>query len=447
MNHPEPHDLTALAYNMVEGPERRQLLEHVHLCDACRELYDSYLEEQALVRDTLYRDARSGPAEARALERTLAALAALEEPPARGAGRLFRLVTWRVVAGAAAGLALALGLLVVLNPPPAQNNVIAIAPEQQAPGRVVEGELMVPASGQWQRADAVPANEWVLSSGSAPLKLSFPGGAQASLDPQSVFRIALEEGETQPVLYVLHGNGLYEAGDRPDLLCVRWRDGEFVPMAGAQIAFDASYGENWRPDAAALRGWMAARHMNVRVNDGKGVFLPVRPGMLPGVLVAGEGLEQGPDRARVLRTGDGRIEIMLELFADNHDARREIEELTLRLDDLRTGSRQFDDELRRRLERSWALPPVESDRRQVVIKTSGRKAVSQATVTSAENGLRLEVTVHDGRWDVRVSRRAADGTTTTSSHNGTDPNALRAALAEDARRLFDEAAANLRQNR
>jgi hypothetical protein len=48
---------------------------------------------------------------------------------------------------------------------------------------------------------------------------------------------------------------------------------------------------------------------------------------------------------------------------------------------------------------------------------------------------------------VRVSRRAADGTTATSSHNGTDPNALRAALAEDARRLFDEAAANLRQNR
>lgn len=450
MNHPEPHDLTALAYNMVEGPERQMLLEHVSQCDACRELYDSYLEEQALVRDVLYRDARSGPAEARALEKTLAALNALGEPaapqPAAPAGRLFSLVTWKLVAQVAAVLVIALGLLVILKPPAKDApETIAIAPQDQAPGRVVSGELLVPASGQWQRADAVPVNEWVMA-GDAPLELAFPGGASASLQPSAVFRIAREEGESRPVLYLLHGSGVYAAGNEPDMYCVRWRDGEFVPMAGAQVSFDASYAENWQPDAQNVRGWVAARHMNVRVTDGKGVFLPSRGGTLPGVLVAGEGLEQGPDRARVLRSEHGAMELLIELETESADAARKADFLRLRLGDIRTGNAELDKDLRLRIERAQqgAKAGAQTVFVRAVATDGQRKATRRASVRSAEDGLQLLVENSDGHWSVEVLRDTGGEVPEFTSHNGADVNALRKALSEDARRLFDEAIASLK---
>lgn len=450
MNHPEPHDLTALAYNMVEGPEREQLLEHVNQCDACRELYDSYLEEQALVRDVLYRDARSGPAEARALEKTLAALNALGEPaapqPAAPAGRLFSLVTWKLVAQVAAVLVIALGLLVILKPPVKDApETIAIAPQDQAPGRVVSGELLVPASGQWQRADAVPVNEWVMA-GDAPLELAFPGGASASLQPSAVFRIAREEGESRPVLYLLHGSGVYAAGDQPDMYCVRWRDGEFVPMAGAQVSFAASYAENWQPDAQNVRGWVAARHMNVRVTDGKGVFLPSRGGTLPGVLVAGEGLEQGPDRARLLRAGHDVLELHLEL-SSAADVRRDLEALRLRIEALQTGSEQLDKDLRARLHYGWQNLPMEPGRQVVIRATTDRRQQAQRVSVQSEDGLQVRVEQVDGHWNVEVLRAGRDPQTGATRHQGTDTGALRTALSEDARRLFDEAVASLNQKK
>lgn len=449
MNHPEPHDLTALAYNMVEGPERERLLEHVHLCDSCRELYDSYLEEQALVRDVLYRDARSGPAEARALEKTLATLNALGAPTQaqapQPAGRLFSLVTWKLVAQVAAVLVIVLGLLVILKPPVKEGpETIAIAPQDQAPGKVVSGELMVPASGQWQRADAVPVNEWVMA-GDQPLELAFPGGASASLQPNAVFRIAREEGETRPVMYMLHGSGVYAAGNEPDMYCVRWRDGEFVPMAGAQISFQASYAENWQPDAQAVRGWMAARHMNVRVKDGKGVFLPARGGTLPGVLVAGEGLEQGPDRARLIRTEHGAMELLIELQTESADAARRADFLRLRLGEIRTGNDQLDKDLRLRIERAQqGAAGVQTVFVRAMATDNQRKATSRASVRSAEDGLQLIVENVDGVWNVEVLRDTGAEVPEFTSHNGTDINALRKALSEDARRLFDEAVASLK---
>lgn len=452
MNHPQIHDLTALAYNMVEGAEREQLLEHVSQCDACREIYDSYMEEQALVRDTLFRDARSGPAEARALEKTLRALADADTQaaPAQGA-RIYRLVTWKLVAQVAAVLVVALGLLVFLKPPakPGADELIAIAPEQQAPGRVVSGELMVPSQGQWQRADAVPANEWVMSAGNAPLTLSFPGGATASLDPQAVFRLSTEEGQSQPVLYMLHGNGSYTAGNQPDVFCMRWGGGEFVPMAGAQIHFDARYADaaDWQADANNLRGWMSARSMNVQVTDGKGVFLPMRGGTLPGVLVAGEGLQSAPNRARVLREDKRELELVIELEVNGADAMREFDFLRLRMADLKTGNAQMDKDLRLRLERAQGGLPHGTAQKVFVraVNNDQRKTVRRASARYDDNGLQVLVDNDGDAWSVTVIRLGEDNQPEITEHSGKDVNALRNALATDARKLFDEAVETLNQ--
>ncbi|MBX3475666.1 MAG: hypothetical protein KF754_14950 [Planctomycetes bacterium] len=446
MNHPELHDLTALAYNMVEGPERERLLEHVNLCDSCRELYDSYLEEQALVRDVLYRDARSGPAEARALEKTLRALADADTQaaPVQGA-KIFRLVTWKVVAQAAAVLVVALALLVILKPDPKpENEILAIAPAQAAPGKVVGGELLVPALGQWQRADAVPADEWVLSGKGTPLVIDFPGGATATMQPGAVFRIAMNDGPGGPVLTMLHGNGAFVAGQQPDVYCLRWRDGEFVPMAGTSIAFEASYADDWRPDAGAVRGWMAARHMNVQVTQGKGLYLPSARDVLPGVLVTGEDLQAAADRARVRKAGMPMVELHLEA-----DSRPDMEpifaELKLRLGEIRTGSSEVDQLLRRRMEEAqhWAFAANGNPRQvQVVIRRTGEAGrTARAMVSDGDLRMTLE-RLDDDQWAAIVQQGDARPTT----HAG-DAQTLRNALSEDARRLFDEAVASLNQKK
>jgi len=451
MNHPQLHDLTALAYNMVEGTEREQLLEHVNHCDACREVYDSYMEEQALVRDVLFRDARSGPAEARALEKTLLALAEADADTSRR-GRIFRIITWPVVAQVAAVLVLALGLMVFLKPPakPDPNEVIAILPENQAPGRVVSGELMVPAQGQWQRADAMPANEWVMSTGQAPLTLAFPGGATASLDPQCVFRLSTDEGESQPVLYMLHGNGSYVAGDKPDVFCVRWRDGEFVPMAGAQIQFDARYAESssWQPDAQAVRGWMAAKSMNVHVKDGKGIYLPVRGGMMPGVLVAGEGLDFGPDRARLMRDGKKDFELLIEIDV-SAGTQSQFDLLRVRMADIKTGSQKVDEQLRRRLEEAQRMAnafefrPVGGKGQSVIMR---KVEVDNARKTAEVRKDGLHVIVEgepEGLWSVTVFRDSGLPEPEFSSFQRRDINSLRKELPDDVRDMFDQAVESL----
>ena len=217
-------------------------------------------------------------------------------------------------------------------------------------------------------------------------------------------------------------------------------------MAGAQVSFDASYAENWQPDAQNVRGWVAARHMNVRVTDGKGVFLPARGGTLPGVLVAGEGLEQGPDRARVVRAEHGVMELMIELETEAADAARRADFLRLRLGEIRTGNPELDKDLRLRIER--AQQGAKAGAQTVFVRalaTDGqRKQARRASVRSAEDGLQLLVENVDGHWSVEVLRDTGGEVPEFTSHNGSDINALRKALSEDARRLFDEAVASLK---
>lgn len=300
MNHPLPHDLTALAYGMVEAEERNKLLEHVHLCDDCRALYDSYLEEQALVRDSLFRDARSGPAEARALERTLHVLNGEPQPVLKDRWRIFHMVTWQFVGKAAAIIVVALGLMVILlRPDP--DAPIQIASELQAQARVVSGSLMVPADGNWRPAADVPAQDWVMSSGAETLVLELPQGSQFTAEPGTVFRFVSGQGLELPSICVLHGTGEMRASEESFGVPLWSGEGEFLPLASCIVRYSAEFkgAETWRSNAYAVRAYERPSSVRLRLSSGRGVFLPTSNEEMPGVLDIGQSFYSSPQRADV----------------------------------------------------------------------------------------------------------------------------------------------------
>lgn len=453
MSHPEPHNLTALAYGMLEEAERRSVLEHVHLCDACREVYDSYMEEQALVRDVLFRDARSGPAEARALERTLAALqAAGDAPPApAGMARIYRLVTWRLVARVAAVLALAVGLLLVLKPlPRGDSGPVEILAENQAPTTVVSGELQVPVEGQWKRASAVPVNEWVLAGPDQALTLAFEDGSQAEIAPSAVFRVVNQDGADRASLIVLHGGGKFTAGRGGRIPALRSTEGEFVMLPGAVVEFDAQFGQDasWRPDAAAVRAWMDPRRLNVHVSSGKGVFLPERLGVLPGVLGKGERLEFSPRDVRMLPANDAIFEMKLELVGgqDQNEFQVRLRALEERIATLDSGDGALEENLRLRLEDSlrMARGPLRGTRVfvQAVTTPQDQRVVEVLGDQGATARLSQDAV---GVWSFKVSRKTSG--VAESLYSDKDPDVLRRALPADQQELFEEAMAAMKQHR
>lgn len=300
-NHPQLHDLTALAYGMVSGDERTQLLEHVHGCDTCRGIYDSYLEEQALVREVLYRDARSGAAEAHALERTLYALRDTAE--AVPSPHFWRLPTWGFVAKAAAVIVLALVLLVVIKPRPERDSMLAVSPEDTAPVSLMSGNVLTPVADTWRSVDAVPKGEWVMCGEGEVVRLRFVDGGEASVKPGTVFRIVLE-GDSRTRFDVLQGEGQFCAGLSGQPVRLSSRAGDFIPLSGSVIDFDAQCQDgSWTPQATSMRRGMTARTAAWTTTRGRGVYLPESDGYLPYVLFAGEKLEVVNGNPRALGNG------------------------------------------------------------------------------------------------------------------------------------------------
>ncbi|MBK9974088.1 MAG: hypothetical protein IPP14_04865 [Planctomycetes bacterium] len=454
--HPQPHDLTALAYGMLEEPERQSVLEHVHLCDACRQVYDSYLEEQALVRDVLFRDARSGPAEARALERTLVALQAadLQEPAPKGMARLYRLVTWKLVAQVAAALVLALGLLLVLKPrPDIDSGSVNILAENQAPTTVLQGELQVPVQGQWKRANAVPMNEWVLSGPESALTLAFEDGSQAEIAPSAVFRVVNQDGGDRAALIVLHGGGKFTAGKGGRIPALRATEGEFVMLPGAVVEFDAQFDDSaaWQPDAGAVRAWMDPRKLNVHVSRGQGVFLPDRPGVLPGVLAQGERLEFRPRDVRLMQANDATFELNFELYAEGEPKAFQVRMLALeqRIAGLEQGPGKLDENLWRKLEESMRSARGGEQRTAIFVRAMATPEdpstdARVVEVIGAQGALARLSQDKQGQWSFKVSRKSAG--VAESSYSDEDPEVLRRALPADQQALFEEAMAAMKQH-
>ena len=266
MQHPEPHDITALAYGLIEGTERETLLTHVSECDACRAVYDSYREEQAGVRNSIMHDARSGAAEAKALESTLKMLGGFEEAKPRG--RLLGLPRWVLVAEVAAMLAVAVGLFFILKPDN-EPEVVPIAEELRAPAKVDGGVVYVSdRQGEWKPADGVPEDEWVMAGSEGPLLLTMENGSQAKIEPSGVFRVGRDGVSRQLMVQILRGNGVIDTADMTENMFVRSGDAGFYAMPQARFSISSE------TDDAKWRSWTQATRVHATVNSGDVVLWP-----------------------------------------------------------------------------------------------------------------------------------------------------------------------------
>lgn len=266
MQHPFEHDITALAYDLldhVDGGEREALLEHLSGCDQCRAAYDSFRNEQVTVRDAIVSDARSGAAEAKALEATLAMLGTLEAP-AQKRGRLLRLPAWLIIGEIAAVLLVSLGLFFLLKPDDTETDVIPVAEADRAPATIESGVAYVQNNGgEWKAAEAVPVDQWV-KTGAETFSVQITGGPRAEFEPNSVFRISLQDGsQSQPVVFVLHGNGVIDTAGVSNDVLVRSGGTGFYTMPNARLSL-ACEGEAGQ----ALRSWSTPSTVRARVVDG-----------------------------------------------------------------------------------------------------------------------------------------------------------------------------------
>jgi hypothetical protein len=253
MKHPEPHDLTALAYALVPSPEREQLLEHIASCDACRETYDAAFEEQALVRDVMFEEVRSGEAETRALDRVLQALKTGEAVTEEKQGNVFSLFSpFAIGLQIAAALAIAVGVFyvaVVLPGNGATETPSGGAPRVETAAKdeikVEGGDLLVatatdiePDKATWTKSKAVPLGVWCRNDSAAPVSFTIEG-ADLSFNNGACFQLQPKGGQVS--VYVLRGDASVTNSDQ--ILCLRTNTNDFWAMPGStfDVACDASF--------------------------------------------------------------------------------------------------------------------------------------------------------------------------------------------------------------
>ena len=259
MNHPEPHDLTALAYALVSGPEREQLLEHIAACDACREAYDAAFEEQALVRDVMFEEVRSGEAEARALDKVLQALKSGKAVTEEKQAKMLNLFSpFAIGLQIAAALMIAAGVFYVAVIVPDQD--VSQAPEEtvgdaggstaKADIRVKGGNLVVaaptdiePDNAKWTRSNEVPLGVWCQTISETPVNFTLDG-ANLSFNTGACFQ--LQPAGDQVSVYLLRGDANLSNTDQ--VLRVLTNTNEFRAMPGSKfgLACDSSFNYSQR---------------------------------------------------------------------------------------------------------------------------------------------------------------------------------------------------------
>ncbi|MCB9896312.1 MAG: hypothetical protein H6839_17920 [Planctomycetes bacterium] len=318
MQHPEEHDITALAYGLIEGAERETLLTHLSQCDDCRAVYDAYRDEQSVVRDAIVRDARSGAAEAKALESTLRTLGAIdavetaaESEPKRG--RLLSLPVWLIVGEIAAVLIVAVGLFLLLKPgddtpagPDNPNNPVA---RNKAPADIEDGVVYVQDdAGKWKPSEDMPMDEWMMVADSRPLTFTLADGSKAQLEKDAVFRIGVDAG--QPVVYMLRGNGRIDASKLSSELLVRAGDAGFSAAPGAKIRLECAFDGDF--DASTVRSWSRPKQVKAEVVSGGMVMRPELQGLYFVPLRDGESVEWKRGDCRIFQADGTELGLPLQ---------------------------------------------------------------------------------------------------------------------------------------
>ncbi len=265
--HPQPHDLTALAYALVPSPEREALLEHLAQCDACREAYDVAFEEQADVRSVLLEESRSGEAEARALDRVLQSLKALSEPVREPAGKLYSLPRPAFYAlEIAAALLVCAGIFYVAVVIPGGESVPSevastgtgegaltdpgvTIPEGKPPtARIDSGSAMVAVDveqNNWTPAREIPLNTWTRNDGQAPVVLSYDN-TSLNFETGSCFMLQADPvNKDQIAVFVLRGEANMTANNQRSLRILT-NNADFVAAPGASFEIECNAVFNFR---------------------------------------------------------------------------------------------------------------------------------------------------------------------------------------------------------
>jgi hypothetical protein len=403
MQHPFEHDITALAYDLVEGAERESLLEHLAECDACRALYDSFRDEQLAVRDAIVSDARSGAAEAKALESTLAMIGTMGETEKRG--RIIRMPLWLLAAEVAAMLVVAIGLIFLLKPDEPVETVVPVAEVDRAPATIESGVAYVQTPvGEWKPAEAVPVDQWV-KAGPEKFALQLAGGTRAELAPDSVFRISFENGQDVPIVYMLRGEGVIDSANVSYDALVRGGDASFYTMPGARLQL------NCEAENQPLRSWSAPLAVRARVLTGD-VFLASQAlpqGRLP--LRAGETFEWKPSDMSLTAEGETIYFDFATLFAgevEGDDAQLNV--LLKRIEDGRDRNQKYS---MQRL----VVGELDGDQQYVIL------IVDDTTLTVSTDGTTLSAVVK--------------APTANSSYEAKSVEALRAAVPARIAEILD----------
>ncbi len=298
MNHPEPHDLTALAYALVSGPEREQLLEHIAACDACREAYDAAFEEQALVRDVMFEEVRSGEAEARALDKVLQALKSGKAVTEEKQAKMLNLFSpFAIGLQIAAALMIAAGVFYVAvvmpqngaNPP--ETPVAENAGDK--PGIPVKGgDVMVLAdstpdleNGSWSRAASVPLSMWCRNDNNVPVSFTLDG-ADLKFEPGAYFQLQPSNGDVS--IYMLRGDASVSNSSR--VLNIITNTNEFRALPGSTFDVECQFAFMPSQRGKEVQAPEGQTLVQAEVKQGKVIFVPSGDGWESprgGVLVAG----------------------------------------------------------------------------------------------------------------------------------------------------------------
>lgn len=367
MNHPQPHDITALAYGLVPSPERESLLEHVHFCAPCREAYDLALAEQAEVREVLLGETRSGDAESRALDAVLQQLKKAGQVQRPGRLISLRPAAWALQAAAALLLAAGVYYVAVALPggetPPTtvaggesagggsvKSPDAASLPGLEAGGRVTDGSVMVamdpeanPETARWTRSKVIPANVWVHSSDSEPVACELDN-ARLSFVPDSMFKLVPDSGTPgQYAIFVLRGDANFAVKDSRRSLTVQTGTGDILATPGSTFDLEcdpafvfANYRQRGKDLPSPQKGRALVR---THVQRGDVLFMPY-----------GESWER-PEASRVasgqtLEVQTVVLDRMQRLRAQGGSS--ELEEVMNLVERLLPGERRkFEDELER----------------------------------------------------------------------------------------------------
>lgn len=420
MQHPEPHDLTALAYGLIEGDERETLLTHLSECDECRAVYDSYRDEQATVRDSIVRDARSGAAEAKALETTLRMLGAIDgeeatEETAEKKGRLLHLPRWVLVAEVAAMLAVAVGLFFILKPND-EPEVVPIAEDLRAPATVDGGVVYVSdRQGEWKPADGVPEDEWVMAGGEEQLLLTLANGSMATIEPNCVFRVGHDGASKQVLVQFLRGNGEIDTTAMTDSMFVRSGEAGFYAMPEARFSIESTLA------ATQLRSWSQPERVNAKVTVGDVVLWPEARGYNKLPLTVGDKVEWTPEDFKVYTEGGKSVPLTYtwrthydgtellphemktkEVYAFMLELEPRMEALRKRIENLPKNDDPRAEELRESF-LEFRGPGVEKDIRIVVQSFTGIE--DSARIELKENGVKRVVIVRTDGVSINVDVR------------------------------------------